>query len=328
VKFESMKAMLLERPEKIEKKPLKYSDYKDPEIGEGKVIVKVLANGVCHSDLHIIEGDFQLPGDLFPMIPGHEIVGEVVESKSNLGLGDRVGIGWFYSACGTCDQCVSGHENLCPNALVSGINVKGGYAEYAVLDAAYVSPIPDGVKSSEAAPLFCAGITAYSAVKRISPSIGDRIAVFGIGGIAFYAIQMIEATGAHAVAITKRHREVAEKAGASEITDRPEGKYDGSIVFAPNSSLVKDAVSSVKSGKTVVIPAVMDKIDVPFGDFMWEKNITSVASGLRKETRAVLKMASEHNLQSMIQERKLSEANEVLADLKNGKIMGRAVLIP
>ncbi len=323
-----MKAMLLQKQEKIEKKPLKYSDFKYPEIRDGQIIVKVLANGVCHSDLHIIEGDFQLPDELFPLIPGHEIVGEVVESKSALEVGERVGIGWFYSACGSCDQCISGHENLCPNALVTGINVKGGYAEYAALDAMYASRVPDDVKSSEAAPLFCAGITAYSAVSRIRPSTNDRIAVFGVGGLAFYAIQMIEAMGAKAVAVTRSHREVAEAAGASEIVDKPEGAYDGSIVFAPNGALVRDAVSSVKSGKTIVIPAIMDKIEVPFGDFMWEKNITSVASGLRKETRAVLNMASESGLKSMIHERRLQDANEVLSELKSGKIMGRAVLVP
>ncbi len=323
-----MKAMVLEKQEKIEKKPLKYTDVETREIVNGQVLVKVLANGVCHSDLHIVEGDFPLPRSLFPLIPGHEIVGEVVESKSEIEKGTRVGIGWFYNACGKCDQCISGHENLCPNALVSGINVKGGYAEYAVLDANYVTKIPDGIGNTDAAPLFCAGITAYSAVRRINPSVNDRIAVFGVGGLAFYAIQMIEAMGAKAVAVTRSHARVAEEAGASEIVEKPSGQYDGSIVFAPSSSLVNDAVSSVRSGKTIVIPAVMDKIEIPFSSFTWEKNVTSVASGLRKETRAVLDMAAGSGLKSMVQKRKLSEANEVLSELKNGQIMGRAVLVP
>lgn len=161
--------MVLPKQEKIEKKPLKYTNVESKEIVNGQILVKVLANGVCHSDLHIVEGDFPLPASLFPLIPGHEIVGEVVESKSGIEKGTRVGIGWFYNACGKCDQCISGHENLCPNALVSGINVKGGYAEYAVLDANYVTPIPDSIGNIEAAPLFCAGITAYSAVRRINP---------------------------------------------------------------------------------------------------------------------------------------------------------------
>ncbi len=323
-----MKAMVLEKQENIEKKPLRYIDVETGEIVNGQVLVKVLANGVCHSDLHIVEGDFPLPRSLFPLIPGHEIVGEVVESKSEIEKGTRVGIGWFYNACGKCDQCISGHENLCQNALVSGINVKGGYAEYAVLDANYVTKIPDGIGNTDAAPLFCAGITAYSAVRRINPSVNDRIAVFGVGGLAFYAIQMIEAMGAKAVAVTRSHARVAEEAGASEIVEKPSGQYDGSIVFAPSSSLVNDAVSSVRSGKTIVIPAVMDKIEIPFSSFTWEKNVTSVASGLRKETRAVLDMAAGSGLKSMVQKRKLSEANEVLSELKNGQIMGRAVLVP
>lgn len=323
-----MKVMLLEKPDKIENKPLKYSDYKYPEIRDGQVLVKVLANGVCHSDMHIIEGDFQLPSEMFPLIPGHEIAGEVVESKSSIQVGERIGIGWFYSACGVCDQCISGHENLCPSALVTGINTDGGYSEFAALDATYASRIPDNVKDIEAAPLFCAGITAFSAVNRIHPSINDRIAVFGVGGLAFYAIQFIEAMGAKAIAVTRSHGSVAEKAGASEIVDRPSGPYDGSIVFSPSREIVQKAVSSVKSGKTIVIPAVMDRIDIPFGDFMWEKNVTSVASGLRKETREVLRIASESGLKSMVTERKLEDANSVLLDLKKGKIPGRAVLTP
>ena len=323
-----MKAMVLEKQENIEKKPLRYIDVETGEIVNGQVLVKVLANGVCHSDLHIVEGDFPLPRSLFPLIPGHEIVGEVVESKSEIEKGTRVGIGWFYNACGKCDQCISGHENLCPNALVSGINVKGGYAEYAVLDANYVTKIPDGIGNTDAAPLFCAGITAYSAVRRINPSVNDRIAVFGVGGLAFYAIQMIEAKGAKAVAVTRSHAKVAEEAGASEIVEKPSGQYDGSIVFAPSSSLVNNAVSAVRSGKTIVIPAVMDKIEIPFSSFTWEKNITSVASGLRKETRAVLDMAAGSGLKSMVHRRGLSEANEVLSELKNGRIIGRAVLVP
>ncbi|MHB1811988.1 MAG: alcohol dehydrogenase catalytic domain-containing protein [Thermoplasmataceae archaeon] len=323
-----MNVMMLGKPDKVENKPLKYTDHKYPEIDQGQVIVKVLANGVCHSDLHIIEGDFQLPSEMFPIIPGHEIVGEIVESKSDLRVGERVGIGWFYSACGVCDQCISGHENLCPNALVTGINKYGGYSEFAALDAQYVTRIPDDLKDKDAAPLFCAGITALSAVKRIHPNINDRIAVFGVGGLAFYAIQFIEAMGAKAVAVTRSHGSVAEKAGASEIVDRPSGGYDGSIVFAPSRDTVQKAVASTKSGRTIVIPAVMDRIDFPFGDFMWEKNVTNVASGLRKEAREILRLASETGLKSMITERKLEEANNVLSDLKRGKIQGRAVLIP
>ena len=147
-----------------------------------------------------------------------------MESKSEIEKGTRVGIGWFYNACGKCDQCISGHENLCPNALVSGINVKGGYAEYAVLDANYVTPIPDSIGNIGAAPLFCAGITSYSAIRRINPSVNDRIAVFGVGGLAFYAIQMIEAMGAKAVAVTRSHAKVAEEAsrimGSLSAADR------------------------------------------------------------------------------------------------------------
>ncbi len=323
-----MKAMILEKQNKIENNPLKYEDYEGPELKHGQVIVKVQANGVCHSDLHIIEGDFPLPPELFPLIPGHEIVGEVVESKSDIQIGERVGIGWFYSACGKCEYCISGKENLCPYATVTGINHKGGYSEYVALDSTYVSRIPDNLNSVETAPLFCAGITAYSAVRRLNIAPNDRIAVFGIGGLGFYGLQLIRLMGGKACAITTSHKAVAEKAEAAEITDRPSGHYDGAIVFAPNSKIVQTAASSVKSGKTIVVPAVMDKIEIPFSSFMWEKNITSVASGLRKETRAILDIASSEGLISMVHKSKLSSANEVLNNLKQGKVKGREVLVP
>ncbi len=323
-----MKAMILDKQKKIEDNPLKYKEFDKPEIKSGQVVVKVQANGVCHSDLHIVEGDIPLGHELFPIIPGHEIVGEVVESKSNIQVGERVGIGWFYSACGKCEYCISGRENLCPYATVTGINHKGGYSEFAALDSNYVTKIPDNMDSAEAAPLFCAGITAYSAVKKLNVSPNDRIAVFGIGGLGFYGLQMVKLMGGKACAITTSHPEVAEKAEAYEISDKPAGKYDGAIVFAPNSGLVETAVSSVKSGKTIVVPAIMDKISIPFGSFMWEKNVTSVASGLRKEARAVLDIASSGGLISMVHTDKLSSANEVLGKLKQGKVKGREVLIP
>ncbi|WP_297217182.1 alcohol dehydrogenase catalytic domain-containing protein [Thermoplasma sp.] len=324
-----MKAVYAVKQDKIENEPLKYGDLDLPAIEEGQVLVKVQANGVCHSDLHIIEGDFPLPKELFPLVPGHEIVGEVVESKNrNVKEGERVGIGWFYSACGQCEYCTSGRENLCPNATVTGINRWGGYAEYAILDGNYVSKIPEGLDSAEAAPLFCAGITAYSSVRKIGPKVGDRIAVFGVGGLGFYAIQMIEAAGARAIAVTSSHNKVAEMAGASEVIEEPKEGYDAAIVFAPNSSIVAKAVKSVKPGGTVVVPAIMDKIEVPFQYFTWEKNITSVASGFRSETRSVLKLAADGRLKSMIKTMPLSEAKTALMDLKRGKVQGRIVLKP
>lgn len=323
-----MKAAVLHKQEKIEKSPLKLEDVEQPKGGNGKVLVKIEASGVCHSDLHIIEGDFPLPQSMFPLIPGHEIVGTVAESYGDWNEGDRVGIGWFASACGICNQCVSGHENLCENSKVTGLNVKGGYAQFTLVDGAYITRIPDNIKSSQAAPLFCAGLTAYTAVKKLHFAPGERIAVYGIGGLGHYALQFIDKLGGKAIAITKSHAKLANSLGASEIIEKPEGRYDGSIVFAPDPSLVSVAAEHTRNGGTVVVPAIMDKIEIPFGSFMWEKNITSVASGFRIQTREMLNFVSLNGIEGRVTEKPLSEVNAILKDLKERKIDGRVVLRP
>ncbi|GGM71733.1 zinc-dependent alcohol dehydrogenase [Thermogymnomonas acidicola] len=324
-----MKAVYIREQRKIEENPTVYGDFEDPALKDGQVLVRVQASGVCHTDLHIVEGDVPVPRELFPLIPGHEIVGEVIESRNpRVKEGTRVGIGWFYDACGKCEYCVSGRENLCPSATVTGINHHGGYAELVSLNGDYVTPIPEGLPSEQAAPLFCAGITAYTAVKRVRPEPGKRVAVFGVGGLGHYAIQLIEATGAKAVAITSRHARLAQEAGASQVLEKPEGPYDAAIVFAPNSRAVAEAARSVKPGGTVVVPAIMDRIEIPFTSFTWEKDITSVASGFRKDARAVLGLAADGVLRSMVKQRRLSEAGTVLRELKEGKVEGRVVLKP
>lgn len=323
-----MKAAILKKQEKIENFPLKVEEVEIPQPGNGKALVKIEASGVCHSDLHIIEGDLPLPESMFPLIPGHEIVGTLEEPYGDFQKGDRVGIGWFASACGHCDQCVSGHENLCSNSKVTGMDVKGGYAQYTLVDGEYMTRIPDNIGSAEAAPLFCAGLTAFTAVKKLNFSPGERIAVYGVGGLGYYAIQFIEKMGGKAVAITGNHAQLAESVGASEVLDRPNGKYDGSIVFAPSSSIVPVAAEHTRNGGTVVIPAIMDKVEIPFGSFAWEKNITSVASGFRPHTRELLNFVSINGISNKITKKPLSEVNSVLKDLKNGKVNGRVVLTP
>lgn len=323
-----MKAAILHKQDKIENSPLKLEDIEQPPGGSDKVLVKIEASGVCHSDLHIVEGDFPLPQSMFPLIPGHEIVGTIAESHGDWNEGDRVGIGWFASACGICDQCVSGHENLCENSKVTGLNVKGGYAEYTLVDPKYITRVPDNIKSSQAAPLFCAGLTAYTAVRKLHFSPGDKIAVYGVGGLGHYALQFISKLGGKAIAITKSHAKLADSLGAAQVMEKPEGRYNGSIVFAPDSSLVSVAAEHTRNGGTVVVPAIMDKIEIPFGSFMWEKNITSVASGFRIQTREMLNFVSQNGIESRVSEKSLSEANTVLKDLKDRKIDGRVVLRP
>lgn len=323
-----MRTAILGKQEKIEKNPIEIMESEKPSIKDGEVLIKMEASGVCHSDLHIIEGDLPLPEEMFPLIPGHEIVGTVEESKGDVEKGTRVGVGWFGKACGKCDYCISGKENLCPYAQVTGLNLKGGYADYVVADAKYVTEIPANISSVDAAPLFCAGLTAYTSVKKLGMRPGDRIGVFGVGGLGYYAIQFIEKMGGSAVAVTKGHRDLAEKTGASEVTDVPEGQYDGAVVFAPSGELASRAKKHTRSGGTIVIPAIFDTLEIPFSDFMWEKNVTSVASGFRPDTREMFQFVSRKGIKSMIETMGLDQANEALQKLKQNRVEGRIVLKP
>ncbi len=323
-----MKSAVLEEQKSAEKNPLEIKETEKPEIEDGQVLIRVEANGVCHSDLHIVEGDLPLPREMFPLVPGHEIVGTVEESRSDVKKGERVGIGWFGKACGKCQYCISGKENLCPHTEITGLTLKGGYSDYVVAQGEYVTRIPDSISSKDAAPLFCAGLTAYTSVKKLNMRPGDRIGIFGIGGLGYYAIQFVEKMGGKAAAITRGHRELAESVGASEVSDEASGQYDGTIVFAPDSSLVSEAVKHTRSGGTIVIPAIVDRIEIPFQDFMWEKNVTSVASGLRPDTREMLEFVEKKGIKSMVDTMDLEEANKALQKLKENKVPGRIVLTP
>lgn len=325
----------------IERKPLILDDVPVPAADKGQVIIKVEACGVCRSNLHMIEGDWVghgVPAKL-PIVPGHELVGSVVEvgeGVESVTAGEVVGVQPLWSSCGRCEFCLTGREQLCASKNITGETVDGGYAEYMVADANYVYLVPGNLSHSEAAPLFCAGLTAYSAVKKAELSPIKRVAVFGIGGVGHMILQFARMYGAEVVAVSRgeKHLKVAEELGASLVIDSSKedpveelkkiGGVDSSIVFAPSSAVVEQAIKATKLNGTIVVGVWSTLGEFPFPD---EKRIVGTAIGSRQVMREVLQLASAGKIRSVIDEFKLEDANDVLNMLKQGEVRARAVLV-
>ncbi len=341
-----MKAMVLTELAAIESKPLKLSEIERHEIQRpNEILIKIEACGVCHSQLHGIEGDWKdigIPPTL-PTVPGHEIVGKVEEIGSGVTkfkVGDKAGISPLLESCMKCQYCLDGKEHLCESMEVLGESLKGGYAEYVTVTEDFATKVPETMKSEYAAPLFCAGITAYKAVKASEPSKNKKIGIFGIGGVGHMAIQFAKIDGAEVFAFSRnqKHLEVAKKLGASStivFSENEEsflkelkekiGLLDAAIVFAPADVVTKTAINSVKKGGLVVIGTIGEISN--FVAFE-EKTLRGTLIGSRKDMEEVIRIADENNIQVVSEAYPLEEANEVLAKLKNSKIEARAVLIP
>jgi len=337
-----VKAAVLRNVAPIEQKPLSIDDVPAPAVGKGQVIIKVGACGVCRSNLHMIEGDWVkhgVPAKL-PIIPGHELVGriaEVGEGVESVTKGDVVGVQPLWSSCGRCEFCLTGKEELCASKNITGETLDGGYAEYMVADANHVYPAPSNLSDSEAAPLFCAGVTAYSAVKKAELSPIKHVAVFGIGGVGHMILQFARMYGAEVVAISRgeKHLKVAEELGASLVIDSSKvdpveelkkiGGVDSSIVFAPSSTVVEQAIKATKLNGTIVVGVWSTLGEFPFPD---EKRIVGTAIGSRQAMREVLQLARMGRIKPVIDEFKLDDANDVLNMLKHGEVRARAVLLP
>jgi propanol-preferring alcohol dehydrogenase len=337
-----MKTALLRRPKPIEENPLSIEEVSIPTIGSRQVLVKVAACGVCRSNLHMIEGDWAAMGipAKSPIVPGHEIVGSVARLGDDVGAfkeGDRVGIQPLWSTCGVCEFCLTGREQICRSREITGETVDGGYAEYVVADANHLYPVPDNLKDSEAAPLFCPGITAYGAVKKAELRVGKRVAIFGIGGVGHMVMQMARLYGADVIAVgrSKQHLALASELGASEVIDiskgdqeewlRRIGPVDSSIVFAPSTELAQLAMKATKPGGTTVIGVWVELGQLPFAD---EKRVVGSVIGSRQDMKEVLGLASAGKIKPIYEEFKLEAANKVLNMLKTGQIRARAVLVP
>jgi propanol-preferring alcohol dehydrogenase len=336
----AMKAVILEKPAPIESHPLRLIDAPTPRPGRGELLVRVAACGVCRSNLHMIEGDWVTAGvpAKSPIIPGHEIVGRVAalgEDVTAFAVGARVGIQPLWSTCGRCEYCLTGREPLCGKKQITGETRDGGYADYVLANEAHTYALPDGLDDVEAAPLFCPGVTAYSAVAKARLSPGRRVAVFGIGGVGHMALQLARLTGAETIAVSRarQHLAVAERLGARALDAskrdpasvlQKEGGVDASIVFAPSSAVARQAIAATKRGGVIVIGVNADLGAVPFVD---EKTVVGSLLGSRQQMHEVLALAAAGKIKAVCTPFPLAEAEAALLTLKRDEIEARAVLV-
>ncbi|MEZ0394592.1 MAG: zinc-dependent alcohol dehydrogenase family protein [Desulfurococcaceae archaeon] len=331
-----MRAAVLREPAPVESRPLSIEEVQRPRPGAGEVLLRVLACGVCRTDLHIVEGELAPPK--LPLIPGHQVVGIVEEAGEGVDpglVGRRVGVPWLYYACGRCKYCRRGLENLCENALFTGYNVDGGYAEYMVAKADFVHEIPAPLGSVEAAPLLCAGAIGYRSLKLsgVLERPGSLLGLFGYGSAAHLVLQVARRLGARVYVFTTSpwKVEAALKAGAEWAgppTSDPPEKLDAAIVYAPASTIFVEALKKVDRGGRVVLSEIyMSPIERLDYRLLWhEREVKSVANVTRADVREILGLASSLGVRPEVKAYELDEANEALMDLKRGRHVGQIVL--
>lgn len=343
---EMMRAMVLNHCAPIETNPLNLTQISKHKIQNSKeILLKIEACGVCHSQLHGIEGDWKdigIPPQL-PTVPGHEIVGTIVEigkDVTKFQVGDRAGITPLLSACGKCNYCNNGKEHLCEESEITGESLRGGYTEFINVNEKFATKVPKNMSPEYAAPLFCAGITAYKAVKAADPEKNKKIGIFGIGGVGHMAIQFATIEGCKVVAFSRneKHLTLAKRLGAIDgiryLSDyenmvqqviAKHGLLDATIVFAPSDEVTEAAIKAVKKGGFIVI-ATVGKIS-GFLAFE-EKTIRGTVIGSVKDMEEVIRIADGKKLQVVSEKYPLEQANIVLKKLKNSEIEARAVLVP
>ncbi len=326
--------------------PLALLDLPTPEPLADEVLIKVEACGVCHSDLHIVDGDTPgfKAGTKAQLIPGHEVVGHVVArgaAVTHLAVGQRVGVAWLHHACGQCDLCTSGRENLCRKGTVTGMTVDGGYAEFMRAKASHALPIPDSLSAVEAAPLFCAGVTSYRALHNAGVGPGQRVAVVGVGGLGHLALQIALARGAEVVALDVADDKLAaaRALGAAHVFDarspdtpkavRTLGGVHVAVVTSAARAAVDLAFKCLRPSGTLAIvglppePLQFSALAIVSGEF----RIVGNAVGTRDDLRATLALAAAGKLRCHCHTRPLAEANDALDDLRAGRVQGRTVLV-
>lgn len=327
-----MRAMILEAP----RQPLRLVDLPIPKPEATQVLVKVNACAVCRTDLHVVAGE--LPNPKLPLVPGHEIVGTILEKgrgACRFETGDRVGVPWLGWTCGECEFCRDGRENLCDRARFTGYTLDGGYAEYTVADERFCFPIPKAYSDTEAAPLLCAGLIGYRSLAKIGRA--KRLGIYGFGAAAHIVAQVARFQGREVYAFTRRGDSEAQAfakslganwAGDSETS--PPEKLDAAIIFAPVGSLVPLALKAVAKGGTVVCGGIhMSDIPSFSYDLLWQERVVcSVANLTRRDGEEFFALAHKVPVRTTIQTFPLSEANEALSRLRIGKLQGAAVLTP
>lgn len=314
---------------------LESEDRPVPTPGAGQLLIEIHACAVCRTDLHVIDGD--LPARPLPIVPGHEIVGTVVQAGAGIQgrVGERVGVPWLGSTCGECAFCRSGQENLCDSARFTGYDIDGGYAEYTVADADYCFPVPDALDDVHVAPLLCAGLIGYRSLRMAGE--GKRLGIYGFGAAAHIIAQVALWQGREVYAFTRTGDLAAQKFAldlgacwASDSEDRPQVDLDAALLFAPVGSLVPLALKAVRKGGTVVCGGIhmSDIPTLPYASLWGERVVRSVANLTRRDAIEFLALAPQVPLRTHVEVFPLSQANVATARLREGALTGAAVLVP
>ncbi|MCG8608723.1 zinc-dependent alcohol dehydrogenase family protein [bacterium] len=339
-----MQAMLLTQVCDLREtnRPLELADVPVPVPNQEEILLKVLASGVCHTELDEIEG--RTPPPRLPIVPGHQVVGRVAalgNGASRFEIGDRVGVAWIFSACGVCSFCRSGKENLCPDFKATGRDANGGYAQFMTVSQEFAHPIPDTFTDSEAAPLLCAGAVGYRSLGLADLQDGDRLGLTGFGAaghlVLLSARHQYPNSDIFVFARSEKERRFAEELGAvwsGDSTDEPPELLDVIIDTTPVWKPVVEALARIKPGGRLIINAIrkeeIDKeylLTLDYSQHLWmEKDVKSVANAVRKDVRDFLKLAAEIPLKPEFQEYALEDANTALLELKSRKIRGAKVL--
>lgn len=344
-----MKAMVLDQARPVDENPLRAADLPVPEPRPGQVRLRVRVCGVCHTDLHEVEGELDVPGGLSgmtrrrPVVPGHQVVG-VVDGlgpgvTTHYRLGDRVGVPWLYAACGRCRYCRRNQENLCESARFTGYHADGGYAEYMVVGADFAYPIPDAFDDAEAAPLLCAGVIGYRALRLADVKPTPRqphtpiLGLYGFGASAHICIQIARHWGWEIFVFTRSqaHRDLARQLGAAWVggaEDDPPASLDSAIIFAPAGWIVPEALRVLDKGGTLALGGIhMSPVpEMPYSLLYHERTVRSVANSTRRDAEGLLRVAAEIPIRTTVQTFLLTDANRVLGMLKRSEIDAAAVL--
>lgn len=326
------------RPGPMRSRPLQPIRELPPRPAAGELLVRVLACAVCRTDLHVAEGD--LPVHRLGVVPGHEVVGEVIRSgegaTGDFRVGQRVGIPWLRRTCGRCRYCTRGLENLCPHSEYTGWDADGGYADYATVPAGYAYPMPSGYSDAELAPLLCAGIIGWRALQRANLPPGGHLALYGFGASAHLTAQVALAQGATVYVLTRssQARKLARALGATSVggaADPPPQPVDSAILFAPAGELVPSALAALDRGGTLAVAGI-HLTDIPVLHYQQhlfqERQIRSVTANTRQDGHDFLAFAATHRLQVMTTHYPLDQADLALTDLAAGRVHGAAVLMP
>jgi propanol-preferring alcohol dehydrogenase len=330
-----MRAAVLTTPRPVAEQPLAVIDTPDPEPAPGYVVLRVRACGVCRTDLHVVEGE--LPRIRQHVIPGHQIVGEVVAgATADLPLGTRVGVSWLGGTDGTCSYCVRGEENLCDAPVYTGYLTDGGFAEYTRARVDFVTPLPGALDDLQAAPLLCAGIIGFRSMRVAGVRPGERVGLFGFGASAHLTLPVLHAWNCEVFVSTRgeSHRKFAKELGADWVgseRERPPVLLDRAVTFAPSGDVVVTALGSLRKGGVVAVNAIhLDRIpEFDYDSLLWgERQIRSVTNMTRADAKDFLQLAGQIGLRPRITTFSLAQVNQALMAVKNDAVDGAAVVVP